>query len=459
MNARSLNLSKLAVMPRVSPLSRRAALRGLGVTVALPMLEAMGPLAATAAAPASPLRMAFAYTPNGVIMDRWIPKKTGKDFELPTTLQPLKSHQGQLQVLSGLDHDKANANGDGGGDHARANSTFLTGCQAKKTAGADIRIGVSVDQLAARNLTGKTRLDSLELGCDLGRKAGRCDSGYSCAYQFNFSWKSENVPMPPEIDPRIIFEKLFGGGVLGDSRENRERRAKYNQSILDYVRDDAKTLQSKLGATDRDKIEEYLTGVRELERKIQQSEKFAQQLPDSGKTPAGIPREYKDHIRQIYDLMALAFQTDSTRIASFLVAHDGSNRSFKEVGVPDGHHYLSHHGADKTKIEKLAKIDRFYVEQFAYFLEKLKSIKEGDGNLLDHSMVVYGGGHSDGNRHDHVNLPVILAGGGNGRLGTGRHVNFGAKPMTNLYLTMLDYMGAGEGVEKLGDSTGRLSGI
>lgn len=446
-------------MPRVAPLSRRTALRGLGVSISLPFLEAMGPLSAAADAPKAPLRMGFAYVPNGVIMNQWIPKKTGKDFELSPTLQPLKNRQKQLQVLSGLDHDKANANGDGGGDHARANATFLTGVQARKTAGADIRIGISVDQVAAKNLTGRTRLDSLELGCDLGRRAGRCDSGYSCAYQFNFSWKTENLPMPPEIDPRLVFEKLFGSGVLGDSREDQERRAKRHQSILDYVREDAKRLQSKLGATDRDKIDEYLTGVRELERKIQQSEKFARQLPDSSKTPAGIPREFKDHIRQLYDLMALAFQTDTTRIATFLVAHDGSNRSFGNIGVPDGHHYLSHHGRDQKKIEKLTKIDKFYVEQFAYFLEKMNSIKEGDGTLLDHSMIVFGGGHSDGNAHDHVNLPVVLAGGGNGKLNPGRHVNFGAKPMTNLYLTMLDLMGAGKGVDSLGDSTGRLQGI
>ena len=423
----------------------------------LPWLEAMAPLSVMAAAPASPLRMAFAYTPNGIIMDQWTPRGTGKDFELPPTLQPLKAHQQKLQALSGLDHEKANPNGDGGGDHARANATFLTGCQAKKTAGADIRAGVSVDQVAAQHLTGQTRLDSLELGCDLGRKAGRCDSGYSCAYQFNFSWKTPNLPMPPEINPRIVFEKLFGGGVLGDSKEERARRAKYGQSILDYVMEDAKSLQSKLGATDRSKIDEYLMGVRELERKIEQAEKFAQQLPDVSKMPSGIPPTYKEHIRLLYDLLAMAFETDSTRIATFLVAHDGSNRSFNEIGVPDGHHYLSHHRNDRGKIEKLTKIDKFYVEQFAYFLDKLDSIREGDGTLLDHSMVVYGGGHSDGNAHDHVNLPVILAGGGRGKLTPGRHVNFGGKPMTNLYLTMLDHMGAG--VDRLGDSTGRLQGV
>ncbi|MEM7011858.1 MAG: DUF1552 domain-containing protein [Verrucomicrobiota bacterium] len=446
-------------MSRVAPLSRRTALRGLGVTMALPWLEAMAPLSVSAAAPASPLRMGFAYIPNGIIMDRWIPKKTGSDYELSPTLQPLKPHQKQLQVLSGLDHLKANPNGDGGGDHARANATFLTGCQAKKTAGADIRIGVSVDQVAAQNMSGKTRLDSLELGCDLGRRAGRCDSGYSCAYQFNFAWKTANLPMPPEIDPRLVFEKLFGAGVLGGTKEQRERRAKYNQSILDYVMEDAKSLQSKLGATDRSKIEEYLTGVRELERKIQQSEKFAQQLPDQSNMPAGIPRDFKEHIRLLYDLMAMGFQTDTTRVATFLVAHDGSNRSFNDIGVPEGHHYLSHHRNDKAKIDKLTKVDRFYVEQFAYFLEKLKSLKEGDGNVLDHSMIVFGGGHSDGNKHDHDNLPIVLAGGGNGKLKPGRHVNFGAKPMTNLYLTMLDNMGVGSEVERIGDSTGRLQGV
>ena len=427
--------------------------------MALPFLEAMGPLSMYAAPKRQsekPIRMAFAYVPNGVIMNQWSPKKEGPNYDLTPTLQSLSPVKDRIQVLSGLDHDKANPNGDGGGDHARANATFLTGCQAKKTDGADIQIGISVDQVAAKALGGRTRLDSLQLGCDIGRKAGRCDSGYSCAYQFNFSWKSPTLPMPPEVDPRVVFEKLFGGGVLGDRKKNQGLRAKYHKSILDFVMEDAKTLQNQLGTSDRAKLDEYMNGVRELERQIEHAEKFAQQLPDA-QTPSGIPQDFAAHVRLQYDLMAMAFQTDTTRIATFLVAHDGSNRSFTDIDVPEGHHYLSHHRDDKAKIEKLARIDKFYVEQFAYFLKKLKDLKEDDSSLLDRSMIVFGGGHSDGNRHDHVNLPVILAGRGGGKLQTGRHVNHGGKPMTNLFLSMLDQVGAG--TDRLGDSTGKLGNI
>ncbi len=444
-------------MASLQPLSRRTALRGLGISLSLPLLEAMGPIRSYAASQApSPLRMGFIYLPNGVIMDRWIPQKTGSQFDFPSTLKPLEPMKNHLQILSGLDHRKANNNGDGGGDHARANATFLTGCQAKKTAGADIRIGVSVDQVAAKKLTGSTRLDSLELGCDVGRKAGRCDSGYSCAYQFNFSWKTETLPMAPEVDPRVVFEKLFGNGILGESKKNQALRAKYHKSILDFVMEDAKALQGKLGTTDRAKLDEYMTGVRELERRIEHTEDFSRQLPTID-APTGVPSDFASHVRLQYDLLAMAFQTDTTRIGTFLVAHDGSNRSFRDIGVGEGHHYLSHHANDQGKIEKITKIDKFYVEQFAYFLKKLSTMQEADGSVLDHSMIVFGGGHSDGNRHSHENLPVVLAGKGNGHLQPGRHVHHGNKPMTNLFLTMLDKMGAPS--ERLGDSTGPLANV
>jgi len=305
---------------------------------------------------------------------------------------------------------KADPDGDGGGGQ-RPGQTLPspTGCQARKTAGNDIEAGVSVDQIASSQNPGATRLDSLELGCDLSRKAGRCDSGYSCAYQFNFSWRTSSLPMPPEVDPRIVFEKLFGGGVLGDVKRSRAQRALYHKSLLDFVAEDAKALQARLGTEDRSKIEEYLTGVRELERKIENAERFSQNLPEA-EAPTGIPESFPAHVRMMYDLMVLAFQTGSTRISTFLVAHDGSNRSFAEAGVPEGHHDLSHHQNDATKIEKLRKIDRFYVEQFAYFLGKLQGVKEGSGTLLDQVMIVFGGAHSDGNSHSHTDLPVVLAG-------------------------------------------------
>jgi hypothetical protein len=388
-------------------------------------------------------------------MNDWRPEGEGRTFKLHHTLEPLRPFQTKIQVLSGLDHHKAEANGDGGGDHARANATFLTGCQAKKTAGNDIEAGVSVDQIAASRTQGATRLDSLELGCDLSRKAGRCDSGYSCAYQFNFSWRNPNLPMPPEVDPRVVFEKLFGGGVLGESAQSRAQRMVYQKSLLDFVSADAKALQAKLGAEDRGKLDEYLTGVRELERKIENAERFSQNLPEA-EAPTGIPDSFVAHVRMMYELMVLAYQTDTTRISSFLVAHDGSNRSFAEIGVPEGHHYLSHHAGDGGKLEKLKVIDRFYAEQFAYFLSKLESVKEGEGTLLDRVMIVFGGAHSDGNAHSHTNLPVVLAGRGGG-LDAGRHVDHRGKPMTNLYVSLLDRFGAK--VERVGDSTGSLAGI
>jgi hypothetical protein len=444
----------------ISPLPRRTFLRGLGASLSLPYLDAMIPAGARAAekavASAAPTRMAYIYLPNGAIMPQWTPSGEGEKWELSPTLSSLKNVKDQLQVITGLMHDKAEANGDGGGDHARATATFLTGVQARKTSGADIRLGVSVDQEAARVIGKQTRLDSLQLGCDPGRKAGNCDSGYSCAYQFNFSWKSPTLPLAPEVDPRLVFEKLFGSTDSGEDAKSRGQRMRHESSLLDYVFEDAKSLQKTLGHTDRLKVDEYLSAVRELERKIENAEKFRASLPAGENRPDGIPREYREHVRVMYELMALAFQTDTTRIATFLVAHDGSNRSFSEIGVPEGHHHLSHHRKDAEKMAKLEKIDRFYVEQFAKFLEVLKTTKEADGrNLLDSSMIVYGGGISDADRHDHDNLPVILAGGGNGQLRRNRHLKTKEPvPMTNLYLSLLDR--AGVKLDRLGDSTGRF---
>ncbi len=438
-------------------------MRGLGTTIALPMLDAMVPslkalaAGAGAAAKAFPNRMAFVYIPNGVIMEHWTPEAVGAKFQLPATLEPLKPVQKDFMVISGLAHDKARSNGDGAGDHARANATFLTGCQARKTAGADIRIGVSVDQIAAAVAGRRTRLPSLELSCDRGRQTGSCDSGYSCAYQFNFSWKTASTPMPPETDPRQVFERLFGNGNKSEAEESQSHRERYQKSILDFALEDANRLKASLGATDRRKLDEYLAAIREMEQRIEQAEKFAATLPDFDK-PTGVPAEFAQHVRLMYDLMALGFQTDTTRIATFLMAHDGSNRSYPELGVPDGHHNLSHHGNDPEKKEKIAKINRFHVEQFAYFLKKLKATPEGGGTLLDHCMIVYGGGISDGNRHRHDELPILLAGRGGGTIKPGRHLKLNDRlPMTNLYLSMLERMGVA--AERVGDSTGKLPGL
>jgi hypothetical protein len=433
-------------------------LKGLGTAIALPVLESMAPgiiRGAPAASGVMPRRMAFVYVPNGANMADWTPKQVGSEYELPSILEPLKPVQQDFLVLSGLAHDKGRPNGDGPGDHARASATFLTGCQARKTPGADIKVGMSVDQVAAQKVGGLTRLASIELGTDRARLAGNCDSGYSCAYSFNISWRSESTPMPPEVDPRLVFDRLFGNGNSGEMEENRIKRDRYRKSILDFALDDAKRLKSSLGYTDRRKLDEYLTAVRELEQRIERANSFAITHPDYSR-PTGIPRNYEEHLKLMFDLQALAFQTDTTRISTFIMAHDGSNRQYPFIGVRDGHHDLSHHGGDEEKKEKIAKINRFHVTQFAYFLQKLKSIKEGDGTLLDNCMIAYGSGLGDGNRHNHDNLPVLLAGKGGGTIQSGRHVRFSKEtPMTNLFLSMLERMSAP--TERLGDSTGSLT--
>lgn len=451
-------------MSKTISTSRRYFLRGLGTAIALPAMESLVPGAGIARAVenksvsslSKPLRMAYVYMPNGVIMDHWTPKSTGAKYQLPKTLAALAAVKEDFQILSGLAHDKANANGDGGGDHARANATFLTGCQARKTAGADIHLGKSVDQFAA-DVVGKfTRLPSLELSCDEARRAGSCDSGYSCSYQFNLSWRSDNSPVAPERNPRLVFDRLFSNQMRGENDKMRGQRDAFNKSILDYVREDTQRMAKHLGRSDKEKLDEYLTTVRELERRISGAEKYDAKVPDYDR-PSDNTGSYENHLRVMFDLMALAFQTDTTRISTFLMAHDGSNRSFKEVGVSEGHHSLSHHQNNQGKKDQLQKIDQFYVTQFAYFLEKLKSIPEGDGTLLDNSMIVLGGGISDSNRHSHNNLPVILAGKGGGTLKTGRHVQMEQTPMTNLYLTMLENMGVS--VDRIGDSSGLLKGV
>ena len=446
-------------------LSRRHFLRGLGVTVALPFLESVAPLRALGAAPKAkyglthdgkPLRMAFLYVPNGVNVAKWTPTGYGADYQLSETMAPLAGLKDQFQVLSGFEHRLGWAHGDGGGDHARANATILTGARPKKTAGSDIRLGVSVDQLAAQHVGEQTRFSSLELSCDGVRKSGACDSGYSCAYQFNVSWRSETAPISPESNPRLVFERLFGSGQGAERQKSFLLRQARQKSILDFVMEDARTLNRDLGRNDQHKVDEYLTGVREIEKRIQKAERFGP-LPDpKSEVPAGIPAEYQEHIRLMMDTLVLAFQTDSTRISSFMLAHDGSNRSFREIGVNDGHHNLSHHQNNPEVLAKIAQIDLFYTQQLAYFLQRLRDTKEGDRTLLDNSMIVYCSGLSDGNRHAHDNLPVILAGRGGGVLKPGTHLNVGDKtPMTNLYVRMLNIMGVK--TDRFGDSTGVLS--
>lgn len=436
-------------------MSRRKVLRGLGTMMSLPFLETFAGKAKAAAAQKAPLRAAWLYVPNGVNVDEWFPTGEGTGYQLSTSLKELERHRNDFMVVSGLAQDFARSHGNGGGDHARATATFLTGCMPKKTAGSDIQLGVSVDQIAAQKIGHLTRLPSLELSADGQRSAGRCDSGYSCAYQFNLAWKNETMPMAPEMDPRLAFERLFGYGASGAQGEAGARRQRLQKSILDTVLDEAKSLQGKVSGSDKRKLDEYFESVRDIELRIERSEKFATQMPKDFKVPEGIPESYEQHIRVMFDLMALAFQTDTTRIATFMLAHDGSNRSFPDIGVPDAHHGISHHQRDPEKLAKLGKIDRFYLRQFAYFLDKLKGIKEGEGSVLDNSMIVWGGGIGDPDRHNHDNLPIVVAGRAGGTWTPGKRVMLpGETPMTNLYVSMLERMGVR--AETVGDSTGKL---
>jgi len=446
-------------MSKSLQIPRRTFLRGLGTAIALPTLEAMQPSSAAAAENTKfPTRMAFIYIPNGVVQQNWNVTGTGKEFRFSHTLEPLSKHREDLLIFSGLAHHKARANGDGAGDHARANATFLTGCQARKTSGADIKLGVSVDQVAAKQLGEKTRLPSLELSSSGVRLSGRCDSGYSCAYQYNLAWKNETTPMPPESNPKAVFDRLFAGGSKKDVDENKQRRARYRKSILDFALEDARRLEKKLGHTDKQKLGEYLDSIREVEKSIEFASRSDVGLPAGYSAPSGKPRDFGQHVRLMGDMMALAFQTDSTRVATFLLAHDGDNRSYPHLGVRQGHHSISHHRNAKDKLAALTKINRYHCTLLAHFLDRLKAIREGEGTLLDHSMVVYGAAIGDGNRHTHHDLPVLLAGKGNGAIRTGRHIHYPTNtPMANLFLNMLDIMGTP--VERLGDSTGRLKAL
>jgi hypothetical protein len=444
-------------------ISRRLVLKGLGTALALPLLEAMGPALALADGisprKTPPKRLAFLYVPNGIHMQEWTPAAVGANFTLPSTLEPLQPFQNELLVLSGLTLDKARANGDGPGDHARALGAFLTARQARKTDGADIRAGVSVDQIAAQKIGQHTKFSSLEIGCEAGRQAGNCDSGYSCAYSSNISWRTESMPMAKEVNPRLVFERLFGNLVKGEMGASQARRERYKLSILDLVMEDANLLRGRLGATDQRKLDEYLSAVREMEVRIARADTAAVGDEATRMTkPAGVPTNYEEHLRLMADLLVLAFQTDQTRVSTFVLANEGSNRSYRFLGVPEGHHDTSHHGGDPLKHAKLKKINRFHITQLAYLLGKLQSVQEGEGTLLDNCMIVYGSGIGDGNRHNHDNLPVLLAGKGGGALQPGRHLRYPKEtPLANLYLSLLDRIEAP--TDSLGDSTGRLTDL
>src|SRR5947208_5519 len=438
-------------------LSRRTVLKGVGCAMGLPLLEAMLPGRSLLSAEASPpVRMAFISFPNGAIMDAWRPQGEGEAFEFGPTMQALAGLKSDLNVVTGLAQENGFAKGDGAGDHARSSASLLTGAHPIKTSGAHIRVGQSVDQAAAERIGHLTKLPSLELGTERGKDAGSCDSGYSCAYSNSISWKDATTPMAKEIKPRLVFDRLFGnsGGGSGPSRRNRVR-----QSVLDLVSEQAADLKNHLGRGDQKKMDQYFSSVREIEQRISRAGQQRQEVavPEFD-TPEDMRTDVQEHIRLMYDLMALAFQTDATRVITFMAANEGSNRSYRMVGVNNGHHELSHHRSDTEKIEQLKKIDQFLVGEYARFLEKLKATPEGAGSLLDNCLIMYGSGLSDGNRHRHDDLPVILAGRGGGTIKSGRHVVIqeGA-PLNNLFLSMLDRVGAS--VASLGDSTGRLKAI
>jgi Protein of unknown function (DUF1552) len=447
--------------------SRRLFLRGLGASIALPAFASMGNLRlhaadgtiGLAATPSgTPLRAAFVYFPNGAIPSSWWPDGEGTDFQFKRTLQPLEPQKGAIQVLGGLDHRTAEGGPDGAGDHARGNGTFLTGVRLNKSA-TNVRAGISIDQVLARRIGHLTRFPSLELACEVGRKAGACDSGYSCAYQYNLSWSSPTTPMPAESNPRLAFERLFGTGPPGQRRANLERRRQEQRSILDFALEDARSMQRRLSSPDQAKLEQYLGGVRDIETRIERAERLGDGRDPGVETPAGVPTDHEEYVQLMFDMLVLAFQTDSTRVATLMLAHDGSNRSFDHIGVSEGHHDLTHHQNRPDWIEKVADIDHWYVRQFARFVEKLQATKDADGTtLLRNSMIVYGSGNADGNRHTHNNLPVVLAGGGGGTLTPGRYVKHGSKPLTNLYLRMADSLGIGD-IDRFGDSTGRLGDV
>ena len=438
-------------------LPRRTFLRGVGAALALPVLDAMVPAlsAASQLSVSSPTRLSFVYVPNGVIMDKWVPDIPGAAFELSPILKPLAPFRDRMLVLSGLAHNNGVAwEGEGAGDHSRSAAVWLTGTHPKKTEGADLRAGISVDQVAAQELRKHTQLASLEMALDDNSMVGTCGSGYSCAYTNTLCWSSPGTPVPMENKPRAVFERLFGDL---DSTDPEARRDQMRQegSLLDSVAQEVARLVRGLGAKDRAKLTEYLDSIRDIERRIQIAEKQSDRELPSVERPVGVPSTFTEHAKLMMDLQVLAYQTDMTRVTTFMMGRESTTRVYQELGIREGYHPLSHHQNDAAKIEQVIQIDILHTQVFAYFLEKMQSTPDGDGSLLDHSMIVYGSGLSDGNLHEHYDLPVLLVGGGSGQIQGGSHLQYPRDtPMANLFLTLLDKLGIQQ--ERLGDSTGRL---
>ena len=454
-------------MSTLDTLPRRTFLRGLGATMALPLLDSMAPtLRAAVRSTTPPVRLAYVYTPNGIVgaSDKsprrfmWTPKAAGANFEFSPTMKALEPFRDQLNVFSGLAQINGRALGDGPGDHARATATFLTGVHPRKTSGADFQLGISADQIAAKELGKYTQLSSLELGLEPQPLAGNCDSGYTCAYM-SMSWRGPTSPLPAEINPRTVFERLFGDGDSTDPSA-RMARLESQKSVLDYVTGSLSRLRVRLGVGDKRKLDEYLESVRDIERRIQLAEdqNGKIQLPHID-APGAVPEDYLQYSKLMLDMLVVAWQTDMTRVASFMLGRDGSNRSYREIGISDGHHSISHHQGDEEKLDKLMKIDELHVSMFAYLLEKLRSTADGDGTLLDHSLVLFGSSISESNIHTHDDLPIVLAGGANGQLKGNRHLVYQKEtPLNNLLLNMFDFAGIPH-IEGFGDSTGRLTDV
>jgi hypothetical protein len=441
-------------------LPRRTFLRGLGVAVGLPLLEGMIPAFATAseAAAASPMRMTFIYVPNGILdlKHELTPVAEGSGFQMTPILQPLTPFREHLLVLSGLSHPEGRPQpGEAGGDHSRASVSFLTGVHAKQTEGADLQAGISLDQIAAKKLGEHTQLASLELALDSTETIGECETGYSCAYTNTLAWRTPTTPLPMENQPRAVFENLFGDSNSTDPKV-RVARMKMQSSILDSLSEDVKGLVKGLGSSDSSKLTEYLDAIRDVERRIQLAEEqSSRNMPVVDRPMGGIPSTFGEHAKLMFDLQALAYQCDLTRVTTFMMGHETTTRAYPELGIPDSHHPLTHHGGDAEKMAKVLKINTFHTTMLAQFLDKLNSTPEGDGCLLDHCVVLYGSGLSDGNLHLHDNLTTLLVGGGSGKLKGNHHIHYPANtPMPRLYGTLLDV--AGIPLDNLGTSAGKM---
>jgi len=416
----------------------------------------MIPAMAFGAAKKPPVRMGFVYVPNGIDMRNWTPTYEGKLGELPRILKSMEPYKDDVLMLGNLTHNTGRALLDGAGDHGRCSGSYLTGIQVKKSL-VDVKAGLSMDQLVANHIGGQTRFPSLEIGLEDARQSGDCDSGYSCAYTNNLAWRSETQPLPPVLDPRALFERLFGTGeVLTPAQK--VQQAKYRKSILDFVTEDTKKLEGSLGPTDKRKLDEYMSSIREVERQLERAEKDNSQIDPHMPKPYGTPADFAEHFKLMTDIMTIAFQADLTRVMTFLVTHEGTSRAYREIGIADGHHPLTHHRNQEELMEKVAQINTYHVKQFAAWVEKLKNIKEGDGSLLDNMMLVYGAGLADGNRHMHEDLPTIIVGSAGKTLKTGQRIVYRKEtPMCNLFLAMMDRMGVP--TEHFGDSTGTLEGL